>query len=167
MELDYCRRRTGGHRPTQAALAHAAQLRYEVESTVSVTATYDTGEPMANAQILIYSPDDPREPWSTGTTDDAGRYEFRPQSQESGNWTVTVRQAGHGDMITINLDDSTPQAETPRADSPEDSSESSLFAGLADTSLPQRLLTGASVVWGCVGTALYFSRRPQSSSSES
>ncbi|MCC5898360.1 MAG: carboxypeptidase regulatory-like domain-containing protein [Phormidium sp. GEM2.Bin31] len=145
---------------TETALAHAAQLRYEIESTISVTATYDNGEPMANAQILIYSPDDAREPWMRGTTDDAGRYEFRPQAEESGNWTVTVRQAGHGDMITINLDDSGTRADA----STENSSDSSLFAGSADISLPQRLLTGGSIIWGCVGTALFFSRRRKSSS---
>lgn len=152
---------------TEVALAHATQLNYEIESTVSVTATYDTGEPMRNAQILIYSPDDPREPWMTGTTDEAGRYEFRPQSDEPGSWTVTVRQAGHGDMITINLDDSAAQADAPRQDSTETSDGSSLLAGLTDISLPQRLLTGASVIWGCIGTALYFSRGPKSSSSDS
>lgn len=146
-----------------AAFSHAARLNYEVEPTISLTATYDHGEPLDNAQVFVYSPENPREPWITGTTDESGRYQFRPNPEISGNWTVTVRQAGHGDMITINLDDSTPMANG----STGDAENSSLLADLPDISISQRLLTGASVIWGCVGTALYFSRGHKSSSSDS
>ncbi|OAB55484.1 hypothetical protein AY600_08720 [Phormidium willei BDU 130791] len=146
-----------------AAVSHGAKLTYEVEPTISLTATYDNGEPFNEAQVLVYSPENPQEPWKTGTTDELGRYQFRPNPEIPGNWTVTVRQAGHGDMITINLDESTPMADG----STGDVANSSLLADLTDISIPQRLLTGASVIWGCVGTALYFSRGHKSSSSDS
>ncbi|MFO8041543.1 MAG: carboxypeptidase-like regulatory domain-containing protein [Sodalinema sp.] len=146
-----------------AAVSHGAKLTYEVEPTISLTAAYDNGEPFNEAQVFVYSPENPQEPWETGTTDESGRYQFRPNPEIPGNWTVTVRQAGHGDMITINLDDSTLMAD----DSTGDAANSSLLADLTDISVPQRLLTGASVIWGCVGTALYFSRGHKSSSSDS
>ncbi len=149
-----------------AAVSHGAKLTYDVEPTISLTATYDSGEPFNQAQVFVYSPENPQEPWKTGTTDELGRYQFRPNPEIPGNWTVTVRQAGHGDMITINLDESTPIANGSMGDAAS-SSNSSLLADLTDISIPQRLLTGASVIWGCVGTALYFSRGHKSSSSDS
>jgi len=74
--------------PAQA-YAHGAKIEYTVGMTVEIVATYDSGEPMAGAQVTIYAPDDPSTPWLTGVCDDEG------------TWDVQVRQAGHGDIVHI------------------------------------------------------------------
>lgn len=143
-------------------LAHGANINYQVRSAIAVTATYDSGEPMAEAQVTVYAPEDPSEPWKTGVTDDQGRYVFVPDAEQSGEWSVSVRQAGHGDIVTLDLGESaTPNAgDTATTDA---SPPSSLVATSArETSIPQRVLTVSAVVWGCVGTALYFSRNRKS-----
>lgn len=136
---------------TEPVQAHGANIEYRDRTAVEVRASFDTGEPMANAQVTVYAPDDPSQPWQTGTTDEAGRYVFVPESDLSGDWTVRVRQAGHGDIVTISRD------ETAQSSESEDWS-SSVVASAGETNVPQRVVTVAAVVWGCIGTAFYFSR---------
>ena len=124
-----------------AALAHGANI--EVGRGFQIRATYDNGEPMDNAQVLVYAPDNLEEPWQEGSTDDEGRFTFVPDPQQPGNWEVTVRQAGHGDIATI----------------PVGGSASSDAANVeASLSPVQQWVTIGAVIWGFVGTALFFSR---------
>lgn len=123
--------------------AHGAKIEYTVNMTVEIQATYDTGEPMAAGQVVVYAPDDPSTPWLTGLCDDQGRFTFSPDSSQPGTWDVQVRHAGHGDMVHIPIGENV-----------------ALSGNTGYTSL-QIVLMGASVVWGFVGTALFFSSRPQ------
>ncbi|MEM9771373.1 MAG: hypothetical protein AAF889_07200 [Cyanobacteria bacterium P01_D01_bin.73] len=86
------------------AAAHGAHIQYEVISRPSgpvtrVSARYDSNEPMAAAQVSIYSPEQPNKPWVTGQTDAEGYFEFAPNQQ--GAWDIKVRQAGHGALVTM------------------------------------------------------------------
>ncbi len=125
------------------ATAHGAFVDTAEVQAVTVTAYYDTGEPMAGAQVSIFAPDDPAQPWQTGVTDTAGRFLFLPDDRP-GQWAVQVRQAGHGAIgyVERGSDGIVQVAMTPAA-----------AGGLG---WAQRLLMLACVVWGCVGTALYF-----------
>jgi nickel transport protein len=107
---------------------------------VQIQATFDTGEPMAGGQVTVYAPDDPSTPWLTGVCDEEGRFVFAPDPGKPGTWDVQVRQAGHGDMVHIEIDEGT---------------ATSSGGGLSTS---QILLMAASVAWGCIGTALFFSR---------
>jgi nickel transport protein len=138
-----------------AAWAHGAHIEYEITQAIQLTARYDNGDPMAEAQVTVYSPSDPANVWQKGVTDQAGQYIFAPDPDQSGNWEVQVRQAGHGDIVAI------PMAE---ADSGQDL-ETLIPPTLASparsengTGLQKGLMV-ASVIWGCVGTALFFSRQ--------
>jgi nickel transport protein len=122
-------------------LAHGAHVTYRVATTVDLEAQYDNGEPMGGAQVAIYAPDDPTTVWLTGICDEEGRFSFTPDPSLPGTWDVQVRQAGHGDMVHIII------GEGGNAD-----------AGGAHTPL-QIVVMAACVIWGLVGTALYFSRR--------
>ncbi len=137
----------------EPALAHGANIAYRSQTAIELQATYDSGEPMAEAQVTVYAPDNPSVPWKTGTTDDAGQFVFVPDGDRTGPWTVSVRQAGHGDIVAIDLDNSNGTAAASNTQS-----ETAWVAEAAETNLPQRLLTVAAVTWGCIGTALYFSR---------
>jgi nickel transport protein len=126
---------------TTTALAHGARIDYTVNMAIEIVAAYDSGEPMAEAQVTIYAPDDLETPWLTGTTDDEGRFIFTPDSAIPGTWDVQVRQAGHGDIVHIPV------------------GEGVTSAGSTGFTTVQIILMSACVVWGFVGTALYFSRR--------
>lgn len=126
------------------AYAHGVNIEYTTNVEIELVAAYDTGEPMAGAQVVIYAPDDPTHPWLTGACDDEGRFSFTPDTSKPGIWDVQVRQAGHGDIIHIPVGGDTTAA-----------------GGIGGYTTLQIGLMAACVVWGSVGTALYFSRRRQ------
>jgi len=123
------------------AYAHGAKIEYKVGMTVEIVAAYDSGEPMAGAQVTIYAPDNPSAPWMTGVCDDEGRFSFTPDTTIIGTWDVQVRQAGHGDIVHIPI------------------GTDSAGGGSGGYTPLQIVLMAACVIWGSLGTALYFSRR--------
>lgn len=129
--------------------AHGANIQYEQTEAIKIQATYDDGTPMGEAQVVIYGPDDPANPKIKGTTDSEGYFVFIPDGP--GNWDVKVRQAGHGDIITIPLGEKTVVEET----KVEETKTEVNNPGYTQI---QKLLMAATGVWGFVGTALYFSR---------
>ncbi|MBE7380682.1 MAG: carboxypeptidase regulatory-like domain-containing protein [Leptolyngbya sp. SIO1E4] len=132
----------GGVVTPAIALAHGVEIKSRSLSAVQIQATYDSGEPMAGAQVQVYAPEDPETSLFTGTADEAGRYLFVPD--RPGDWEVSVRQAGHGDIAVIPV-----------------SEAGTLAAGFTNTTgltALQRGIMAGAVAWGCVGTALYFRR---------
>lgn len=127
---------------TPAAWGHGAHIQARPSQAIEIQATYDSGEPLAEAQVQVYGPEDPQTPRFTGLTDAQGRYLFIPDGP--GDWEVSVRQAGHGDIAVIPVTDVGAIAPTYQGDS-----------GLSPL---QRGLMAGAVTWGCVGTALYFRR---------
>lgn len=126
---------------------HGVRLFYEPREGYEVIASHDTGSPMAQAQVLVFAPDDPRNPWLTGTSDEEGRFRFFPDRSRSGRWVVQFRRHGHGGMIHIPVASGEGEGETPPV---------SVGTGLTGS---QRALMVALVAWGCLGTALYFKGR--------
>ena len=126
--------------PTTAQ-AHGTTISYSMGLIVEVQATFDSGEPMAAAQVNVFAPDDPENPWLTGVTDDEGRFVFKPDPAIPGDWDVQVRQAGHGDIIQIPIE------------------EGARAAGTTGFTPVQIALMSASIIWGFIGTALFFMRR--------
>lgn len=128
-------------------LAHGAKIDYEMTQSLQIQAVYDNGQPMKAAQVVVYAPNNPTTPWLKGTTDEQGYFTFTPDLSQKGNWDVKVRQAGHGDIISIPLtqgeDNSSPQLTTPSK---------------TDYTSLQKALMAIMGVWGFVGTALFFSR---------
>lgn len=138
--------------------AHGVAIEYQATQAYEVKAAYDTGEPMANAQVAVFSSDDPATPWLTGTTDAEGQFVFSPSAP--GNWEVQVRQAGHGDVLVIPVEDGASTTTAPATNAAENDAENSSVATRAIdnyTPLQKGLMMGA-VIWGCVGTALFFAR---------
>ena len=124
------------------AYAHGAKIDYTINMTIDIVASYDTGEPMAGAQVVVYAPDNPSSAWLTGVCDNKGRFSFTPDTSKPGTWDVQVRQSGHGDIVHIPIG--------------EDIRASGSTGGY---SVLQIVLMAICGIWGCVGTALYFSRR--------
>lgn len=131
--------------------AHGVVTQYRTQPGVEIIARFDNGQPMAGAQVAVFAPagpgTSPSGPWLTGFCDESGRFSFLPDPSLPGNWTVRVRQAGHGDMIHITVD--------------EPDTQPAEISGAGYTPGQIALMT-ISVVWGFVGSALYFSRRRKS-----
>lgn len=141
------------------ANAHGVAIEYQPTQAYEINAVYDTGEPMVNAQVVVFAPDDPATPWLTGTTNATGQFVFSPSAP--GNWEIQVRQAGHGDVLVIPVADVAtaspdPSSDRPNAENPN-ASTSANSATRKYSSLQTSLMIG-SVLWGCIGTALFFSR---------
>jgi len=128
--------------PGAVVQAHGVELEYFQSNAVVVIARYDSGAPMAEAQVAVFAPGSPAEPWLTGACDSDGRFVFIPDPDRPGLWEVRVRQAGHGGLLRIEV-----------GESGIDLVGSTGFTG------PQILIMTAAVIWGLIGTALYFSRR--------
>jgi nickel transport protein len=127
--------------PAQA-LAHGVNIEYSSDVEITIVAKYDTGTPMAGAQVMVYAPDDPSTPWLTGVCDDEGVFSFTPDTSLPGTWDVQVRLAGHGGIIHIPVGEG-----------------SASSGGVGGYSWLQIVLMAACVIWGSIGTALYFRRR--------
>ena len=126
----------------QPGWAHGAIAT--VTRTFLVEANYASGEPMAMAQVVVYSPDNSEQPWTTGQTDAVGKFEFSPDA--AGNWEVVIRQAGHGTTVSV------PVAAT-------DAARSAQGVAAAQPSRPlHRWASAGAALWGLIGTVLFFSR---------
>ncbi|MGD9117139.1 MAG: carboxypeptidase-like regulatory domain-containing protein [Dehalococcoidia bacterium] len=127
--------------PAQA-LAHGVNIEYSSDVEITIVAKYDSGSPMAGAQVAVYAPDDPTTPWLTGVCDDEGVFSFTPDSSKPGTWDVQVRLAGHGGIVHIPVGEGAASS-----------------GGVGGYSWLQIAIMAACVIWGSVGTALYFRRR--------
>ena len=126
-----------------AVHAHGARIIWELKGdSVLVSAAFDDGAPMDSAQVTVFSGAEPSVPWLQGFTDGRGEFGFVPDRDESLNWDVQVRKAGHGDIVHLSLDPSN----TP-------------VSGDSGFSTLQIVLMSVCVVWGFIGTALFFSSR--------
>ncbi len=127
---------------------HGVNLEYQLVNQVQIQARYDSGTPMAQAQVLVYAPGNASSPWLRGTTDAQGRFSFSPEANQPGYWQVMVRQAGHGQSVPVPV----PVGEVVVTSGAKPRTQA----------LGQCWLPIAAVIWGFVGTALFFSRRPPS-----
>ncbi|QEK13371.1 carboxypeptidase regulatory-like domain-containing protein [Crassaminicella thermophila] len=121
--------------------AHGAKITYEANMQYEIVAKYDDGTPMSDAQVIIYAPDDLKHPWKKDFCDKEGKYTFVADLQKKGTWTIQIRKAGHGGSIYIPI------------------GEEVVESGQMGYTPIQKGIMAACVVWGFVGTGLYFSRR--------
>ncbi len=174
---------------TTETLAHGSKIDYNATSAVEIMAKFDNGQPMSKAQVVIYAPNNPSQPWLKGMTDENGRFVFAPDYTITGDWSVKVRTAGHGSVINIpiksmatNQESSTDDTEVKKIENVEDNHDdtakinnssdntinnSNLVKPSSTTvtnsqptpTIMQKFVMAATGVWGFVGTALFFSRQ--------
>jgi nickel transport protein len=125
-----------------AAHSHAAVIEVETAQAIRLHARYDTGAPMAHAQVIIYAPNTPSKVWGQGVADRDGRFEFIPDAIE-GAWAIQIRQAGHGVSTSVEIGGTDP----------------AIFAPPPAQTWTQRALMVALVAWGALGTGLYVRAR--------
>jgi nickel transport protein len=93
-----------------AAFAHAVQTDYFVDLFASqlelqFTATFSTGEPMAEATVLVFAPADRETPWQESQTDAEGHFTFVPDESLVGDWRIEFKQEGHEDIRIVPVDE--------------------------------------------------------------
>lgn len=85
-------------------LAHGTDIRVTVDgATIQIAARFETDEPMSDAQIIVYAPDNPQEPWLSGVADTEGAYAFDLDPTLVGEWAITIRTGGHGEIVHLDV----------------------------------------------------------------
>ena len=143
---------------TQKVFAHGTMINYSPKESIELEAKFDNGNPMKNAQVVIYTPNNPTTPWLTSTTDDYGKFVFTPDYTQQGNWTVKVRTAGHGSILNIPIESVPSESESSPPQNVASSEDKLKSETHSSPTLLQKLMMAATGVWGFVGTALFFSR---------
>lgn len=89
--------------PAQQALAHSVQTDYLLsgDRSLALDVTFSTGEPLADAIVKIYSPDNLSEPWMEGKTDENGQFNFHPDQELEGEWTLEIGEYSHADILSV------------------------------------------------------------------
>lgn len=126
---------------TSTALAHGTEIGLNEVAAVEIDARFDNGDPMAEAQVTVYAPTDRATPWLTGLADANGHFVFVPDRALSGQWDIQLRTAGHGDWVYLDV---------------AEGDITELRGSGGGLTIPQIVLMSAAVIWGFVGTALYF-----------
>lgn len=133
------------------ATAHGVKIDYQTTEAVKIDAAFDNGKPMSNAQVTVYSPQEPATPWLQGTTDENGNFVFVPDRSQPGNWAIQVRQAGHGNLITLSIG----QDQLATGEKTDKSGIRTQVTSQSFTPV-QIVVMAVAMIWGFVGTALYF-----------
>lgn len=139
----------------EPVLAHGTKIEYSSATAITIRATYDDGTPMKQAQAVVYAPDNPSIPWAKGITDDQGEFTFIPNREMSGNWDIKVRQSGHGSIVSIPL-----QNRLIASQEKPEVTKLQLSSTQNDLTPLQKIMVAAASIWGFIGTALFFSRKP-------
>lgn len=147
--------------PTNAS-AHGSHVaasltrQVDVRTEVEIEATDHAGSPMSEAQVNVFAPGNTASPWLVGSCDEDGRFVFEPPHDLPGTWEVQVLHHGHGGRVSFEIAPPVEGREelenTPASVRIESSSQ-------PHTTLLQRVVMVGCVVWGLVGTALFFLRR--------
>ena len=89
------------------AFAHMVETNYLLDNQLEFQSTFSTGEPFKEAEVTIYAPNNPDEPWLVTTTDDEGRFAFMPDLSIPGDWDIYIQKEGHEDIWTVPVHDGT------------------------------------------------------------
>ncbi len=131
-----------------AGILYSHGAEYEVLQTggVLIRALYDTGEPFAGSDVLVFAPGETEASFKTASDKD-GIFYFL--ADKKGTWIIQVRgEGGHGLRINIDIDESMMFSDSDRS-----GSSMTLF---------QKILIAICVVWGFTGTFLFFRRKRSS-----
>ena len=88
----------------QKAFGHAVETNFLLEDELQIQTLFSSGEPLTDAKVQIFSPDNLEEPWLEGQTDEEGRFSFAPDTELPGDWEIVIQEKGHGDMLTVPVD---------------------------------------------------------------
>ena len=121
---------------------HNSSFEVMPPDSITIKTFYDTGEPMDSARVKVFTPENYEKQAYELITDEHGIFSFVPETP--GLWIFQVLdKSGHGQRINLDV------------------SEQMLIntGNESNFSLVQRIIMGLAVLWGFIGTALYFLRK--------
>lgn len=135
------------------AAAHMIETDFNLfDQELEFTSIFSSGEPVEDAQVLIYAPNNPDEPWGELTTDETGSFSFVPDASIPGNWEVRIeKDLGHLDIWTVPVNTVGIDYQNISSVEPE---EPSLLAGANPL-----IVAGVLGLGTCMGIAAYASRQ--------
>ena len=74
-------------------------------SQLEIQSSFSEIEAFPNAPVLVYSPENPDEPWLIGRTDENGKFTFEPEPGVTGIWSVEIGEDSHWDQLYIPVGD--------------------------------------------------------------
>jgi len=129
--------------PASPLYCHGAIYEVLAGGVVGIRASFDTGEPMAAARVLIFAPDQPEKYYET-KTDRNGIVCFSPDRK--GLWVIQVlAKGGHGLRVNLPVDSSMSVQQT--------------AGSVSGSSYLQKIIMAIAVAWGFIATGLFFSRK--------
>ncbi len=127
---------------TGTVFPHETHHSVRMGKAVIIAAEHEHDDPMSFAAYKIYAPGGGTTEFQNGRTDSNGRLAFVPNVP--GEWRVKIGDGmGHGADVAVKV-------------TPEMTIQETVQGGLH---VWQKILMAASVVWGALGTALYFRKR--------
>jgi nickel transport protein len=129
---------------TAAGYAHGTEYEVLPDGAVAIRATYDTGQPIAHAAVLVFAPGETTPLFET-ITDNRGIVCFLPD--RIGTWILQVRgEGGHGMRINLEVDENMlPLLKNGKP--------------LSRISVLQKIIIAVCVCWGLIGTAFFIKSR--------
>jgi len=128
---------------TPLLYCHGASYQLLTGGVVGIRASFDTGEPMAAARVLVFAPGETEKYYET-KTDRNGVVCFSPDRK--GMWVIQIlAEGGHGLRVNLPVD-----ASMSARQGAESASGSSYL---------QKIIMAIAVVWGFIATGLFFSRK--------
>lgn len=121
--------------------AHGVVYEF-VQNKVCIKVSYESGEAFYPATVKVYRPDEKKVSMKS-KTDENGFFSFEPDI--AGKWILMFQDSsGHGTRVNVNIkDDLTLDIEN----------------SVDSISVFQKIIMGICVIWGFVGTALFFIKR--------
>jgi len=124
---------------TSIVYAHGVEYEF-IQNNVMIKAWFSGGKPFYPATFDLYSPDNYEKVYLSGETDNKGIFSFKPD--KPGKWIVMLRdKTGHGTRINLDVNENLSLDK----DNP-----------IGSINLYQKLIMVVCVIWGFIGTALFF-----------
>ena len=126
-----------------SAFSHGTKYELVKSGQIGIRAMFDSGEPMSEADVLVFPPGSTISS-VTEKTDAQGIFYF--VADRPGTWTMQVRdKTGHGMRINLDIDETLSIKGDPQK------------GGGLNTA--RKVIMAICVAWGAIGTALYFKGR--------
>ncbi|MCF8144099.1 MAG: DUF4198 domain-containing protein [Deltaproteobacteria bacterium] len=124
----------------------------EAATLMAVAFYYSDGEPMAYAQVLVFSPKDPKVEHQNGRTDRHGKFAFCPDTP--GTWRIIANDGmGHLCQATVEV---SPESLAGKSDTPHGETE---IAHPVQGSKTLRIIAGLSLILNLAFAAYFLLQR--------
>ncbi|MFP4086511.1 MAG: hypothetical protein ACLFUL_06930 [Desulfobacteraceae bacterium] len=141
--------------------AHGTDWRLvEGASVTAVAFHYSDGEPMAYAEILVFSPQDPKVEHQNGRTDKYGKFAFCPDM--AGTWRITANDGmGHLCEATVEVarEEASGKAGRPR--------QETAVAPAVEGTRTLKVIAGLSLIGNLGFVSWFLSRKSRASKGKS